>query len=171
MLPPRQDVQLLSADEEREIRKGLVAFGAKHPEALRELGVRPLLRGIAAHHAGCLPTWKSFIEELFQRGLVKVVFATETLAAGINMPARTTVLASLSKRGDNGHALLSSNSMLQMAGRAGRRGIDKQGHVVVVQTPFEGAEDCCRLLFAGSDPLVSQFTATYGMALNLLAVS
>jgi superfamily II RNA helicase len=75
------------------------------------------------------------------------------------------VLASLSKRGDNGHALLSSNSMLQMAGRAGRRGIDKQGHVVVVQTPFEGAEDCCRLLF------VSQFTATYGMALNLLAVS
>ncbi|CAK9235184.1 unnamed protein product [Sphagnum troendelagicum] len=164
-----QDVQLLSTDEEREIRKALVAFGAKHPEALRELGVRPLLRGIAAHHAGCLPTWKSFIEELFQRGLVKVVFATETLAAGINMPARTTVLASLSKRGDNGHALLSSNSMLQMAGRAGRRGIDKQGHVVVVQTPFEGAEDCCRLLFAGSDPLVSQFTATYGMALNLLA--
>lgn len=83
---------------------------------------------------------------------------------------RTTVLASLSKRGDNGHQLLSANSMLQMAGRAGRRGIDEQGHTVVVQTPFEGAEDCCRLLFAGSDPLVSQFTATYGMALNLLAV-
>jgi hypothetical protein len=57
-----------------------------------------------------------------------------------------------------------------MAGRAGRRGIDEQGHTVVVQTPFEGAEDCCKLLFAGSDPLVSQFTATYGMALNLLAV-
>lgn len=83
---------------------------------------------------------------------------------------RTTVLASLSKRGDNGHQLLSANSMLQMAGRAGRRGIDEQGHTVVVQTPFEGAEDCCKLLFAGSDPLVSQFTATYGMALNLLAV-
>ncbi|KAL3699154.1 hypothetical protein R1sor_017176 [Riccia sorocarpa] len=89
--------------------------------------------------------------------------------SGINMPARTTVLSSLSKRGDNGHVLLSSNAMLQMAGRAGRRGIDEQGHVVVVQTPFEGAEDCCKLLFAGSDPLVSQFTATYGMALNLLA--
>jgi superfamily II RNA helicase len=84
---------------------------------------------------------------------------------------RTTVLASLSKRGDTGHQLLSANSMLQMAGRAGRRGIDEQGHTVVVQTPFEGAEDCCKLLFAGSDPLVSQFTATYGMALNLLAVS
>jgi len=80
------------------------------------------------------------------------------------------VLASLSKRGDNGHQLLSANSMLQMAGRAGRRGIDELGHTVVVQTPFEGAEDCCKLLFAGSDPLVSQFTATYGMALNLLAV-
>lgn len=81
------------------------------------------------------------------------------------------MLASLSKRGDEGHALLSSNAMLQMAGRAGRRGIDEQGNTVVVQTPFEGAEDCCKLLFAGSDPLVSQFTATYGMALNLLAVS
>jgi superfamily II RNA helicase len=83
---------------------------------------------------------------------------------------RTTVLASLSKRGDNGHQLLSANSMLQMAGRAGRRGIDELGHTVVVQSPFEGAEDCCKLLFAGPDPLVSQFTATYGMALNLLAV-
>lgn len=81
------------------------------------------------------------------------------------------MLASLSKRGDDGHKLLSANAMLQMAGRAGRRGIDEQGHTVVVQTPFEGAEDCCKLLFAGSDPLVSQFTATYGMALNLLAVS
>lgn len=70
------------------------------------------------------------MEELFQRGLIKAVFATETLAAGINMPARTTVLSTLSKRGDNGISMLTSNAMLQMAGRAGRRGIDTKGHVV-----------------------------------------
>lgn len=163
------DSSLLSEEESMQVREAIIEFQEQHPEAIRESAVEPLSRGVAAHHAGCLPTWKAFVEELFQKGLVKVVFATETLSAGINMPARTTVLSSLSKRGDNGHMLLSSNAMLQMAGRAGRRGIDEQGHVVVVQTPFEGAEDCCKLLFAGSDPLVSQFTATYGMALNLLA--
>eukprot|EP00897_Mesotaenium_endlicherianum_P009197 jgi/Mesen1/8305/ME000455S07465 len=101
----------------------------------------------------------------------QVVFATETLAAGINMPARTTVLSTLSKRGDSGHALLSANALLQMAGRAGRRGKDRQGHVVIVQTPFEGAPEAVGLLLGGPDALVSQFTATYGMALNLLAGS
>ncbi|MCO5576162.1 hypothetical protein L7F22_029970 [Adiantum nelumboides] len=85
------------------------------------------------------------------------------------MPARTTVLSSMSKRGDGGHALLSSNAMLQMAGRAGRRGLDEQGHAVLVQTPFEGVEEGCKILFAGPDPLVSQFTASYGMVLNLLS--
>lgn len=101
----------------------------------RQSSVRRLI-GLSNTHiralpsAGCLPLWKSFVEELFQRGLIKAVFATETLAAGINMPARTTVLSSLSKRGDNGISLLTSNAMLQMAGRAGRRGIDTKGHVV-----------------------------------------
>lgn len=164
-----EDTNLLSAEESREVRDAIATFQKEHPDSVREPAVEPLSRGVAAHHAGCLPTWKAFVEELFQRGLVKVVFATETLAAGINMPARTTVLSTLSKRGDAGHALLTANSMLQMAGRAGRRGIDEQGHVVVVQTPFEGAEECCKILFSGVDPLVSQFTATYGMALNLLA--
>lgn len=162
---------LLTLEEQKRVKSALADFREQHPDSVREVAVKPLLHGVAAHHAGCLPTWKAFIEDLFLQGLIKVVFATETLAAGINMPARTTVLASLSKRGDNGHQLLSANSMLQMAGRAGRRGIDDQGHTVVVQTPFEGAEDCCKLLFAESDPLVSQFTATYGMALNVLAIS
>lgn len=81
------------------------------------------------------------------------------------------MLSSLSKRADDGHSLLTSNAMLQMAGRAGRRGIDIQGHVVVVQTPFEGAEECCEVLLAGPEPLVSRFTTSYGMVLNLLAVS
>ncbi|KAH7365328.1 hypothetical protein KP509_18G021200 [Ceratopteris richardii] len=164
-----EDLQLLSYEEQKQVYEALTKFRKEHPDAVRESVVSALLRGFASHHAGCLPLWKSFIEELFQKGLIKVVFATETLAAGINMPARTTVLSSLSKRGENGHSLLSSNAMLQMAGRAGRRGLDERGHVVLVQTPFEGAEEGCKILFAGPDPLVSQFTASYGMVLNLLS--
>jgi superfamily II RNA helicase len=100
-----------------------------------------------------------------------VVFATETLAAGINMPARTSVISSLTKRVGAGRSMLTSNELLQMAGRAGRRGIDKAGHVVLLQTQYEGPEECCEVLFSGIEPLVSQFTASYGMVLNLLAVS
>uniref|UniRef100_A0A7I4APM1 Uncharacterized protein n=1 Tax=Physcomitrium patens TaxID=3218 RepID=A0A7I4APM1_PHYPA len=164
-----QECNLLSDDEVKQVQEALREYQHQHPDAIRHRSVKALLQGAAAHHAGCLPTWKAFIEELFQKGLVKVVFTTETLAAGVNMPTRTSVISSMSKRSNDGLALLSSNAMLQMAGRAGRRGIDDQGHVVVVQTPFEGAEDFCEVLFAGPEPLVSQFTTTYGMVLNLLA--
>ncbi|XP_061360795.1 DExH-box ATP-dependent RNA helicase DExH15 chloroplastic [Gastrolobium bilobum] len=164
-----EDCKLLDECETSEVELALKRFRIQYPDAVRETAVRGLLQGAAAHHAGCLPLWKAFIEELFQRGLVKVVFATETLAAGINMPARTAVISSLSKRSDNGRAQLSSNELLQMAGRAGRRGIDESGHVVLIQTPNEGAEECCKVLFAGLEPLVSQFSASYGMVLNLIA--
>lgn len=166
-----EECKLLDECEMTEVELALKRFRLQYPDATRESAVKGLLRGVAAHHAGCLPLWKSFIEELFQRGLVKVVFATETLAAGINMPARTAVISSLSKRTDSGRTLLSSNELLQMAGRAGRRGIDERGHTVLVQTSYEGAEECCKVLFSGLEPLVSQFTASYGMVLNLLAVS
>ncbi|KAL6953706.1 DExH-box ATP-dependent RNA helicase DExH15 chloroplastic, partial [Sarracenia purpurea var. burkii] len=164
-----ENCKLLDECEISEVELALKRFRIQYPDAVRESSVKGLLRGVAAHHAGCLPLWKSFVEELFQRGLVKVVFATETLAAGINMPARTAVIASLSKRSESGRVQLSSNELLQMAGRAGRRGIDERGHVVLVQTPYEGAEECSKLLFSGLEPLVSQFTASYGMVLNLLA--
>ncbi|KAI3502430.1 hypothetical protein L1887_30499 [Cichorium endivia] len=164
-----EDCKLLDECESTEVDLALKRFRIKYPDAVRESSVKGILRGVAAHHAGCLPLWKSFIEELFQKGLVKVVFATETLAAGINMPARTAVISSITKRGESGRINLTTNEILQMAGRAGRRGIDKRGHAVVVQTPYEGAEECCKLLFAGLQPLVSQFTASYGMVLNLLA--
>ncbi|KAL3501264.1 hypothetical protein ACH5RR_035713 [Cinchona calisaya] len=164
-----EDCILLDECEMTEVELALKRFRVQYPDAVRESSVKGLLRGAAAHHAGCLPLWKCFIEELFQRGLVKVVFATETLAAGINMPARTAVISSLSKRGESGRIQLSSNDLLQMAGRAGRRGIDDRGHAVLVQTPYEGPEECCKLLFSGLEPLVSQFTASYGMVLNLLA--
>lgn len=164
-----EDCNLLDECEMSEVELALKRFRILYPDAVREISVKGLLKGVAAHHAGCLPIWKSFIEELFQRGLVKVVFATETLAAGINMPARTAVISSLSKRIASGRIQLTSNELLQMAGRAGRRGIDERGYVVLIQTPYEGAEECCKVLFAGVEPLVSQFTASYGMVLNLLA--
>ncbi|KAL1317333.1 hypothetical protein HN51_069404 [Arachis hypogaea] len=164
-----ENCNLLDECETSEVELALKRFRIQYPDAVRETAVKGLLQGVAAHHAGCLPLWKAFIEELFQRGLVKVVFATETLAAGINMPARTAVISSLSKRGDSGRVQLSTNELLQMAGRAGRRGIDESGHVVLIQTPNEGAEECCKVLFAGLEPLVSQFTASFGMVLNLLA--
>ncbi|XP_039773145.1 DExH-box ATP-dependent RNA helicase DExH15 chloroplastic [Panicum virgatum] len=166
-----EDCRLLHDTEASEVELELRRFKMQYPDAVRESAVKGLLRGVAGHHAGCLPLWKSFIEELFQRGLVKVVFATETLAAGINMPARTAVISSLSKRIDAGRQLLTPNELFQMAGRAGRRGIDTIGHTVLVQTPYEGPEECCDIIFAGLEPLVSQFTASYGMVLNLLAGS
>tara|TARA_Y100001978_G_scaffold167949_1_gene156234 strand:- start:9813 stop:12392 length:2580 start_codon:yes stop_codon:yes gene_type:complete len=127
-----------------------------------------LKKGIASHHAGLLPAWKELVERLFQRGLIKVVFATETLAAGINMPARTTVISSLSKRTDEGHRLLLSSEFLQMSGRAGRRGKDTKGFVVTVQNRFEGAKEASIIALSKPNPLNSQFAPSYGMVLNLL---
>jgi len=162
-------VCLLTPQEQARIGARLEAFVAATPEAVRDGGHDDaLLRGIAAHHAGVLPAWKELIEELFQQGLVKVVFATETLAAGINMPARSTVISALSKRTERGHRPLMGSEFLQMAGRAGRRGLDTQGYVVTVQSRFEGVREAGQLALAPADPLVSQFTPSYGMVLNLL---
>ncbi len=161
-------LSLVSDREAALLKTRIDSFLVKNPGAARDGQLAALYRGIAAHHAGILPAWKSLVEELFQDGLIKVVFATETLAAGINMPARTTVISSLSKRTDRGHRLLNASEFLQMAGRAGRRGKDIQGYVVTLQTPFEGAKEAAHLATSQPDPLVSQFTPTYGMVLNLL---
>ncbi|MBE9008263.1 RNA helicase [Fortiea sp. LEGE XX443] len=162
------DLWLVNGEESQILRQQIDDFLNRNPEAGRSGQIAPLYRGVAAHHAGILPAWKVLVEELFQQGLIKVVFATETLAAGINMPARTTVISTLSKRTDTGHRLLNASEFLQMAGRAGRRGMDKQGYVVTVQTPFEGAKEAAYLATSKPDPLVSQFTPSYGMVLNLL---
>jgi superfamily II RNA helicase len=162
------DLSLVNKQEALQLKQQIDAFLEANPEAGRTGQVEALYRGVAAHHAGILPAWKGLVEELFQQGLIKVVFATETLAAGINMPARTTAIASLSKRTDRGHRLLTASEFLQMAGRAGRRGMDDIGYVVTMQTPFEGAKEAAYLATATADPLVSQFTPSYGMVLNLL---
>ncbi|WP_320677725.1 DEAD/DEAH box helicase [Prochlorococcus sp. MIT 1300] len=160
---------LVKPFEKDRIRERLNLYIQTNPEAVRDAHhVDALLKGIAAHHAGVLPAWKELIEELFQEGLVKVVFATETLAAGINMPARTTAIAALSKRTERGHRQLMGSEFLQMAGRAGRRGLDSQGYVVTVQSRFEGVREAGYLATSPADPLASQFTPSYGMVLNLL---
>ncbi len=160
---------LVSEQEKSVIRSRFNAYAIKNPDAVREgIHSEALFRGIASHHAGVLPAWKDLVEELFQHGLLKVIFATETLAAGINMPARSTVISVLSKRTEKGHRSLMGSEFLQMAGRAGRRGLDSQGFVVTVQSRFEGVREAGQLAISSADPLISQFSPSYGMVLNLL---
>ncbi len=164
-----KDLTLVSYSEANMISQKLDVYLKNNQEAIKDQSqCEALKRGIASHHAGLLPAWKELVEELFQQGLIKVVFATETLAAGINMPARTTVISSLSKRTEDGHRLLFSSEFLQMSGRAGRRGKDTQGYVVTLQTRFEGAKEASALAISKPNSLESQFTPSYGMVLNLL---
>ncbi|WP_029069685.1 DEAD/DEAH box helicase [Jonesia quinghaiensis] len=127
-----------------------------------------LMRGIAAHHAGMLPLFKEVVEELFSRGLIKVVFATETLALGINMPARTVVLEKLVKWNGTAHVDLTPGEYTQLTGRAGRRGIDVEGHAVVVDHVGLDPMALVRLASRRLYPLRSSFTPTYNMAVNLV---
>ena len=162
-------VGLLTYDETKEVAARLLSFNTDNPEiAFGDTTVETLLCGIGSHHAGVLPAHKAFIETLFRVNLMKVVFATETLAAGINMPARTTVICSLAKRGDLGMELLETHNMLQMAGRAGRRGMDVEGACVIASTAFEGPEDAITILTNEVKPIVSQFTPSYSLAINLI---
>ena len=132
---------------------------------------RGLMRGIAAHHAGMLPLMKESVEHLFSRGLVKMVYATETLALGINMPARTVVIESLTKWNGSEHVSLSAGEYTQLSGRAGRRGIDTEGHAVVSHRGGVAPEEVAALASKRTYPLISAFTPTYNMVVNLLARS
>jgi len=127
-----------------------------------------LQRGIAAHHAGMLPIFKEVVEELFQAALLKVVFATETLALGINMPARTVVLERLVKWNGQTHADITPGEYTQLTGRAGRRGIDVDGHAVVLWTPNLQPAHLAGLASTRTYPLRSSFRPTYNMAVNLV---
>lgn len=130
---------------------------------------RALEAGIAAHHAGLLPLMKETVETLFAAGLIKVVFATETLALGINMPARTVVLENLQKWNGVARVTLTPGEYTQLTGRAGRRGIDIEGHAVVPLTRDASPEDVSALASKRSYPLVSAFRPTYNMVANLAA--
>ncbi|BDX31784.1 DEAD/DEAH box helicase [Mycobacterium antarcticum] len=126
-----------------------------------------LLRGLAAHHAGLLPVFRHTVEELFTAGLVKAVFATETLALGINMPARTVVLERLVKYNGEQHAPLTPGEYTQLTGRAGRRGIDVEGHAVVLWHPDVEPADVAGLASTRTFPLRSSFAPSYNMTINL----
>ena len=127
-----------------------------------------LRRGIAAHHAGLLPVFKEVVEELFQRGLVKMVFATETLALGINMPARTVVLERLVKWNGEAHVEITPGEYTQLTGRAGRRGIDVEGNAVVVWHPGLDPRALAGLASTRTYPLRSSFRPSYNMAVSLI---
>ena len=161
-------IPLVNVAEQAELRDAVHNFTKDHPNLANHPHLPYLLEGMSVHHAGMLPSWKAMVEKLFQRGLLKVVFATETLAAGINMPARSTVISSIYKRADEGHRELTASEFLQMSGRAGRRGMDEVGHVVVLHHPFEPVDDAAKLATSGANPLSSRFTPSYGMVLNLL---
>ena len=171
------------------MRSGLRLTGAHEREALDEIAARhtqglsaadlsvlgyqtfadAFRNGVAAHHAGLLPAFKEAVEEGFVRGLVKVVFATETLALGINMPARSVVLEKLVKYNGEGHVDITAGEYTQLTGRAGRRGIDVEGHAVVAWQPGLDPRAVAGLASRRTYPLRSSFHPTYNMAVNLVA--
>ncbi|GAA4618077.1 DEAD/DEAH box helicase [Saccharopolyspora hordei] len=169
----RSGLRLTTDAEVAEIREVIDEHTANLPDSdLSVLGFwewrEALERGLAAHHAGLLPAFKETVEELFVRGLVKAVFATETLALGINMPARTVVLERLVKFNGESHVDLSPGEYTQLTGRAGRRGIDVEGHAVVVWQPGVDPKQVAGLASTRTYPLRSSFRPGYNMAVNLV---
>jgi ATP-dependent RNA helicase HelY len=169
----QEGLDLTTPREKEEIEEQAHASLQRLPEEdLRVFGYEQwfeaLKRGVSSHHAGMLPLFKEIVEDLFARGLIKVVFATETLSLGINMPAKTVVIESLFKFNGESHELLTPTEYTQLTGRAGRRGIDKVGNGVVLYHPMVTLSQVQRLARRESLPLVSSFSLSYNMALNLL---
>jgi len=167
-------LRLTTPEESAEIAKVVAARTERLAEADRAvLGyadwLAGLRHGIAAHHAGLLPTFKEVVEELFAAGLIRAVFATETLALGINMPARTVVVEKLDKWNGEHHADLTAGEYTQLTGRAGRRGIDVEGHAVVLWQPSLDPLAVAGLAGTRTYPLISSFRPTYNMAVNLVS--
>jgi ATP-dependent RNA helicase HelY len=167
-------VRLTLPEERDQIRAVVEQRCADIPdEDLSVLGYHEwadgLERGLAAHHAGMLPTFKEVVEELFVRGLVRAVFATETLALGINMPARSVVIERLVKWNGETHAEVTPGEYTQLTGRAGRRGIDAEGHGMVLWQPGLDPAAVAGLASTRTYPLRSSFRPSYNMAVNLVA--
>ena len=170
----RDGVRLTERDERATIRRI-----AEHrvetlgDEDLSVLGydewLEGLQAGVAAHHAGLVPVFRETVEECFAAGLLRVVFATETLSLGINMPARTVVIERFTKYGGAGRASLTSGEYLQLTGRAGRRGLDEEGHAVVVWSNETTFADAARVAMAPPPDLRSSFRPTYNLAVNLVS--
>ena len=164
---------LLAPPQQREVDTAIGDLIRESPtvaESVLNQSVFEALRlGIGLHHAGILPSVKRLIEVLFERGLCKAVFATETMSLGIHMPARSVVLQGLTKRTDRGFRSLSHNELTQMAGRAGRRGIDPEGTCVVALDARDGLDDLLRVIDGSPEPIESQFKLGYGSVALLLS--
>ncbi|MFI7582347.1 DEAD/DEAH box helicase [Kocuria sp. M1N1S27] len=168
------DIRLITDKEQQTVRARVAETAASLEAAdLNVLGFYEwrdgLLRGVAAHHAGMLPAFKELVEELFAEGLVKAVFATETLALGINMPARSVVLEKLDKFNGESRVDITPGEYTQLTGRAGRRGIDVEGHAVVLWQPGMDPRAVAGLASKRTYPLNSSFRPTYNMSVNLVA--
>ena len=167
-------VHLTDAAESQRIEEIVDVRTAHLPDVDKSaLGFEPwrrgLLAGVAAHHAGIVPIFKETVEELFTAGLLRAIFATETLALGINMPARTVVIEKLSKFTGEHHEVLSAADYTQLTGRAGRRGIDTRGHAFVLWTPFTTFDEVATLANSKSFELRSAFRPTYNMTCHLVS--
>ncbi len=144
-------------------------FLAENPEIKQHKHRKVLVHGgIASHHAGHIPAWKLLIEKMMSRGLLNAIFATSTVAAGVDFPARTVVISNADTRGNDGWRQLEASELQQMTGRAGRRGKDNVGFVVLAPGQFQNPPRIAKLLKSPPDPLQSQFRATYSSLLNLL---
>jgi ATP-dependent RNA helicase HelY len=168
------NLRLTEDDEREQIRHFVEAQTASlSADDLDVLGYWEFLdglqRGVAAHHAGLIPVFKEIVEQLFVRGLIRAVFATETLALGINMPARTVVLERLVKFNGEAHTDLTPGEYTQLTGRAGRRGIDIEGHAVVQWSPELDPARVAGLASTRTYPLRSSFRQSYNMAINLVS--
>ena len=161
----------LRADPERQLRRQEIfdEFAAEYPEILDHKHGKVIVRaGVAAHHAGHIPSWKLLIEKMMSGGLLNALFATSTVAAGVDFPARTVVITNADTRGNDGWRSLTASELQQMTGRAGRRGRDNVGFVVLAPGQFQNPKKIAELLKAPPDPLESRFRATYTSLLNLL---
>jgi ATP-dependent RNA helicase HelY len=164
----------LTAPEERRHIRAIVEerVAGLSDEDLRVLDYGRFLAGLengyAAHHAGMVPPFKEAVEACFVEGLLKVVFATETLALGINMPARTVVIEKLSKFGGERHSFLTPGEFTQLTGRAGRRGIDPVGYAATLWTPFVPFDQVASLASRRTYELKSAFRPTNNMTVNLV---
>jgi superfamily II RNA helicase len=159
------------ADPDRQAKRKAIFddFAAEHPEVIDHKHAKLIVRaGVAAHHAGHIPSWKLLIERMMSGGLLNALFATSTVAAGVDFPARTVVITNADTRGNDGWRPLTASELQQMTGRAGRRGRDKVGFVILVPGQFQNPKKIAELLKAPPDALHSRFRATYTSLLNLL---
>ncbi|MBM4440418.1 MAG: DEAD/DEAH box helicase [Candidatus Rokubacteria bacterium] len=163
----------VTREQQREIDTAIAEALADTPSIgesnLNQAIFRALRLGAGVHHAGVLPAMKRLIEVLFEKGLCRVVFATETMALGIHMPARSVVLQGLTKRTERGFRSLFHNELTQMAGRAGRRGIDPEGQCVIALDARDGLADVLKVIDGTPEPVESQFKLGYGSVALLIA--